>query len=153
MASVVIKGMGNLKKISDEFDRQLEEATKQVMADIMLKIVVNTNAGRNAYNVPFLAYAKKTIAKKREQGKSTKPNMQDTSSMISSLDFLPARKTRTFIVYKIGVKGSYKGVSNKAKLKYLDEHKNYYILRRTPFYIKIAKTHLNRFAKRFSSKY
>lgn len=152
MAEVIIKGLGNLKKMSSILDAMLDEAAKQVMADLILEVQRNTNKGLNADKVPFISYAKATVKKKIEDGKSITPNIQDTSSMMNSLGFIPARKSRTFIVYKIGVKGSYKGVSNKAKLKWLNDHKNYYILRWTPFYIKMANTPMNKAVKRFINK-
>ena len=153
MAQVIIKGMEKLKKMSNTLDAFLEEATKQVMADIMLDTQSNTNKGLNIDRQPFIPYSKKTVKKKIEDGKSTTPNMQDTSAMLSSLDFLPARKSRTFIIYKIGVKGSHKGVSNKAKLKWLSDHKNYVILGKWPPYrIKMANSHINKAVKRFINK-
>ncbi len=152
MAEIVIKGMDKLQKMIDIHYRMLEEYTKQAMADMMLNIQRNTNKGLNADNVPFISYANSTVKHKIKVGKSTTPNMQETSSMMNSLNFIPARKSKTFIIYKIGVKGSYKGVSNKVKLKKLSEHKNYYILRWTPFYKKLVNTHFERFVKRYINK-
>jgi len=149
MAEVELKGLEKLQKMEDIFYKELQEATRQLMADVMLRVVLNTNAGKNAYNVPFTPYAKFTIKKKIKDGKQTSPNMQDSSSMINSLGFLPARNTKYFIVYKIGVKGGYKGVSNKAKLRYLRDHKNYLILAWTPFYIKMVNQHFKRFVARY----
>lgn len=153
MATVEVKGLEKLKGMSSILDAFLAEATKQVMADIMLDTQRNTNKGLNIYRQPFIPYAKATVKKKIEDKKSTTPNMQQDSAMLNSLGFLPAGKSRTFIIYKIGVKGSHKGVSNKAKLRWLNDHKNYVILGEWPPYrVKMANSHINKAVKRFINK-
>jgi len=140
--SFEIKGIENIDLMRKAYDNILRDTAKKIMADIMLEVVRLTNLGINAYGKPFLPYASSTVKKKAKQGKSTTPNMQDTSSMISSLSFVKSKTKKGFASQAIGVRGSYKGISNRKKLRHLKDMKNYVILEWTPYYDKIVKKHL-----------
>lgn len=146
-ASVQIKGIGNLAKMGNIWKDILEEGSKQLMADIMLEVVRLTNKGMNAYNVPFIPYAKKTVQIKIKTGRKLTPNMQQSSAMLSSLTV--TRFKTKMIKYKLGVQGSHEGVSNRSKLAFLKDHKNYTILLWTPHYKKMAEKHFDRLVKRY----
>jgi len=146
-SSVQIKGLDNFRKMGVVFGDMLEEATKQLMADIHLEIVRLTNKGMNAYNKPFLPYAKSTVKKKIEAKKKTTPNMQQSTAMISSLTV--TRFKTKLVKYKLGVQGSHDGVSNRKKLAYLKDYKNYIILGWSPHIKKMVDIHFKRFIKRY----
>ncbi len=148
--SAEIKGLQNLARISRIHDRLLQEAVKQLMADILLEIVRLTNKGINARNQSFIPYSKATIIHKAKKGLSTIPNMQETSSMLHSLQVTPLSRTTALKKYKIGVTGSdINGVSNSAKLGSLRNRKNYVILEWSEHYKKMVERHMQRFIKRF----
>ena len=148
--SAKIKGIENLARITRIHNELLQEAVKQLMADILIEVVRLTNAGLNARNKRFIGYAKSTIIHKAKTGRSTTPNMQETSSMMSSLLITPLSKSTPVIAYRLGVTGSdINGISNTAKMASLKNHKNYIILEWSKYYKDLVNKHMQRFIKRF----
>lgn len=145
--SVQIIGIENFDKMAKVWDDMLEEASKQLMADILLEVVKLTNKGMNAFNKPFIPYAKKTVQIKIKTGRKLTPNMQQSSAMLSSLTI--TRFKTKMVKFSLGVQGSHEGISNRKKLAYLKDHKNYVILAATPHYIKLTEKHMKRFLARY----
>ena len=145
-----IKKIENLDRMTKIYDELLQEAVKQLMSDVLLEIVKLTNKGLNARNHKFRPYAKSTRIHKAKTGRSTTPNMQETSSMMSSLLITRLRETTPIVAYKIGVTGSdINGVSNTAKMASLRNHKNYIILEWSKHYKTLVNKHLKVFLERF----
>lgn len=149
MAKVEIKNLTVLQKMIDAEHLLLQQMISELMADVLLEIIRLTNAGLNAYAQPFIPYSKYTVKHKIKTGRQTTPNMQQTSSMLNSLNIKTVGITK-IIKYRISASGSIKGVSNKSKLVSLANHKNYIILDWTPHYMKLVKKHSDRFKKRAS---
>ena len=151
MSKVEIKNLEVLRKMIDVQHLLSQQMIAELMADVLLEIIRLTNKGLNAYAQPFTPYSKATVNHKVKTGRSTTPNMQQTSSMLSSLNVKPITVTK-IIKYKISASGSFKGVSNKAKLVHLANHKNYIILEWTPNYMKLVDKHSKIFQRRAAQR-
>lgn len=147
-----LEGLEKLIRMEKIYDDMLNEMLKQLTADVILEVMRLTERHLNAYAKPFAPYSQRTINKKLAEGKSTLPNMRDTGAMLHSLSVTPVKRTTNIKIFKIGVSGSFNGVSNSAKLGRLKNHKNYIILEWTPHYQKLVEKHARRFMRRFLSK-
>jgi len=120
-----IEGIKRVKAEMDLIDIKIEHMLQSIMASSLLKITELVNSGYNVFGDPFTPYSASYLKWRRKTGRTTRPNMQNTSSMMNSLAVI--RRSKAF--YAIGGKGTDKhGESNVAKLKKLENHKNYKIL-------------------------
>ena len=151
MAIVTIVNGDLFTRMAMRYDMMLDQAMRQMMSDYLLEVVRSTNMGLNYKGDPFLPYSAGYTAKRVAEGRSIKPNMQYTSSMLSSLTITSLTRTTSLKKYKLGVSGSDRdGVSNSAKLADLKTRKNYIILAKSKKYEKLVTEHLTRFLTRFS---
>lgn len=121
-------------------DLKIDNMLKSIMTDSLLKINVLVNSGRNVFGDPFIPYSASYSLWRSKTGRSTRPNMQNTSSMMNSLGITRRGK----YTYIIGAKGTDRfGNSNVAKLKKLESYKNYKILFWSKILQDIADRYLN----------
>jgi len=106
--------------IDDAFFMQfIDDALANTASDLLYKIVKATNAGKDAFNKPFLPYSSGYIKTRLKKGLGTFPNLQLTSDMIKSLTI--TKKSNVMYLIEVQGMGS-EGISNNQKLYYVLEN-------------------------------
>jgi len=140
---IELKGQEVILQIKQHIDDNVDNMLKLIMADSLLKINSLVNSGRNVFNDTFQPYSQSYIKYRVKKGLGSRPNMQNTSSMMNSLKVTQIRKNS----YQIGVSGTdMYGESNALKMHDLEQHKNYKIL----FWSDILKKIIDRYWEQFT---